>query len=116
MMAIVEIGGKQFSVKEQDEITVPRLRNEPGETVTFDRVLLLKNEGDTLVGQPTVENAQVSATVIDHGKDKKVIVFKKKRRKDYRRTRGHRQDATVIRIESISSPQSEQQGTEKNGT
>lgn len=99
--AVVEIAGKQFEVQEDKEIEVPKLHNEVGESVVFDRVLLLHEDGKTKIGTPGVTNATVKATVLDHGKGKKVIVFKKKRRKDYKRTRGHRQDFTVIKIDSI---------------
>lgn len=100
--AVVEIAGKQFQVREQEELEVPKLHNEVGESILFDRVLLLNENGKTHVGMPTVENAKVAASVLEHGRYKKVIVFKKKRRKDYKKTVGHRQDYSVIKIDSIS--------------
>ena len=100
--AVVEIAGKQFQVREQEELEVPKLHNEIGESVVFDRVLLLNEDGKTHVGMPTLEKAKVTASVLKHGRYKKVIVFKKKRRKDYKKTVGHRQDYSVIKIESIS--------------
>ncbi len=101
MFAVVEIGGKQFTIKEQDEIRVPSLPNEVGDKVKFDRVMLIEKDGKTKVGQPVVEKALVSATVLDHGKEKKIVVFKKKRRKDYKKKTGHRQDFSLVKIESI---------------
>lgn len=100
--AIVEIAGKQFQVRDQEELEVPKLHNEVGETVVFDRVLLLKENDKTRIGLPTVEKAKVTAVVMTHERYKKVIVFKKKRRKDYKKTMGHRQDFSVIKIDSIS--------------
>ena len=100
--AIVEISGKQFQVSEQDELEVPKLHNGVGDTIVFERVLLLQTDGKTSVGLPTVDKATVTATVLQHGKQKKIIVFKKKRRKGYKKTRGHRQEYSVIKINSIS--------------
>lgn len=114
MFAIIELAGKQFQVKEQDEIIVPRLSNEVGEKLTCDRVLLLDHKGKTQIGRPTVENAKVSATILDHGKDKKIIIFKKKRRKDYMRKTGHRQDFTLIRIDKISAAKSKTKKQDKS--
>jgi len=100
--AVVEIAGKQFIVHEQDEITVPKLNDAEGSSVVFDRVLLVNQAGITKIGTPTVEKASVTATVIKHDKADKVIAFKKKRRKDYKKTIGHRQDYSVIRVDAIS--------------
>ncbi|KPK88007.1 50S ribosomal protein L21 [bacterium SM23_31] len=100
--AVVEIAGKQFQVREQEELEVPKLHNEVGESVVFDRVLLLSEDGETHVGMPTVEKAKVAASILQHGRYKKITVFKKKRRKDYKKTVGHRQDYSVIKIDSIS--------------
>jgi len=98
---VVDISGKQFQVHELDELEVPKLEQNVGESVVFDNVLLLNDNGKTKVGTPTVNKAKVKATVIQHGRGKKIIVFKKKRRKDYKRTKGHRQDFTVVKIDSI---------------
>ncbi len=103
MFAIVEISGKQFQVQENDELVVPKLKNEIGDSIVFDKVLLLNQEGKITVGQPMVENASVSTTVLEHGKDQKVVVFKKFRRNDYKRTVGHRQNFTKLKIESIKT-------------
>ncbi|MEM6286907.1 MAG: 50S ribosomal protein L21, partial [Bacteroidota bacterium] len=91
MYAIVEIGGKQFKVAKDDRLYVPRLQAEVGDAVTFDRVLLVSGDDGVSVGTPTVEGASVTATVLDHVKGDKIIVFKKKRRKGYRVKNGHRQ-------------------------
>lgn len=101
MYAVVDIAGKQFKVSENDRLRVPTLKSEKGATVTFDRVLLLADEKEVLVGNPTVTGASVQATVMDHVRGEKVIVFKKKRRKGYRVKRGHRQGYTDIQVTRI---------------
>ena len=102
MYAIVEIGGKQFKAAEGDRLYVPRMKAEVGDTVTFDRVLLVSGDDGVQVGAPTVSGATVDAEVLDHVKGDKVIVFKKKRRKGYRVKNGHRQPYTRLSIESLS--------------
>lgn len=103
MYAIVKIGGHQYRVSENDTVYVNRLPNQSDEDVSFDSVLLLKNEqGEISVGKPFVEGAAVTATVKDHLKADKVIVFKKKRRKGYRVKNGHRQAITRLHINKIS--------------
>ena len=101
MYAVLEIAGKQFKVANSGKLRVPRLRAEVGATVTFEKVLLVADNGSTKVGNPTVEGATVEAKILGHGKDKRVIVFKKKRRKGYRVKRGHRQGYTEIEISKI---------------
>lgn len=103
MYAVVEIAGKQFKVEEQQSIFVHRLAAEEGDTVAFDRVLLVDNNGNTRVGMPVLEGSSVKATVLSHVKGDKVLIFKKKRRKGYAVKRGHRQQFTRIRIESIQA-------------
>ncbi len=103
MYAIVEIAGHQFKVEENQKIFVNRLNAEEGSKIDFDRVLLVDNNGSVKVGTPTVEGAKVSATVVSHLKDKKVIVFKKIRRKGYQKKNGHRQYLSQIRIENINA-------------
>lgn len=103
MNAVVKIAGKHFTVHQGEEIQIPKLVNEVGESVSFDNVLLVNDDNKVKIGTPAVKNASVKATVVSHGKEKKVIVFKKHRRKDYRRKRGHRQDYTVIKIDSIKA-------------
>ncbi|MBD0372324.1 MAG: 50S ribosomal protein L21 [Pyrinomonadaceae bacterium] len=97
--AIIRSGGKQFRVEEGQQVRVPLLDKEVGSTLELD-VLLLGTDSSQ-VGTPMVDGARVAATVVDHGRDMKIIVFKKKRRKQYKRTRGHRQDYTTLKIDSI---------------
>ncbi len=104
MYAIVETGGFQFNVKQGDRIRAPKLELEPKQKLVLDRVLFIGGE-QPQVGSPYVEGARVEAEVIGSGKEEKVLVFKKKRRTKYRRTRGHRQDFTEIKIEKIVAPQ-----------
>lgn len=101
MFAVIKTGGKQYKVQEGDVLNVEKLNTDKDNKVTFDKVLLVEDEGKTLIGTPFVENALVRAEIIENFKDKKVIVFKKKRRKQYRRKRGHRQELTRIKIEEI---------------
>jgi len=104
MYAIVDIAGKQFKVSKDQNVQVPKLDTEVGKSVEFDKVLLVSDDkGKVSVGQPTVKGAKVKAKVVDFGHDRKVVVFKKKRRKGYRVKRGHRQDHTNLLIQSISS-------------
>lgn len=102
MFAVIKTGGKQYKVQEGDILNVEKLNMDKDKKITFDKVLLVEDGGKTLIGTPFVENALVRAEVIENLKDKKVIVFKKKRRKQYRRTRGHRQELTRIKIEEIT--------------
>lgn len=103
MYAIIKTGGKQYKVSEGDLVRVEKLPYEVGETVEFDEVLLVANDSDIKVGAPTVENAKVSATVEDQNKAKKVIVYKYKPKKMYRKKQGHRQPYTLVKIDSISA-------------
>jgi large subunit ribosomal protein L21 len=101
LYAILETGGKQIQVSPGESIRVEKLDAEVGSTVEFDRVLMLNQDGEVELGRPYVEGARVTGTVLEQGRAQKVLVFKKKRRKQYRRTRGHRQSFTSVRIESI---------------
>ena len=101
MFAIVTIAGQQFKVEEGQELFVHRLDANEGDSVSFDQVLLIDKDGAVQVGTPTL-NAKVNATVLDHLKGDKVIIFKKKRRKGYRKKNGHRQSFTKLKIESIA--------------
>ncbi len=103
MYAIVEISGKQFKVSEGDIVFVPRIESlEAGATTTFDKVLFVsKDDGKISIGEEYVKGAKVEATVISHGKDKKVLVYKYKAKKNERKVQGHRQPYTKIQIESI---------------
>jgi large subunit ribosomal protein L21 len=100
--AIIETGGKQYRVQEGDVLFVEKLDAEDGATVTFDKVLAVSSEGSMTFGRPFVENASVTAKVLGQGKDKKIIVFKFKPKKGYRRKQGHRQPYTKVQIEKIS--------------
>ena len=103
MYAIVEIGGHQYKVAENDVLFVDKQTAE-GDSLTFDKVLLIKDDnGNINVGTPVVEGAEVSATLLDTVKADKVLVFKKKRRKGYQKLNGHRQVMSQIQIESISA-------------
>jgi len=101
MYAIVEIAGQQFKVEKERKIFVHRLTNAEGEQIDFEKVLLVDNEDKILVGTPYVKGAKISAKVLGHVKGDKVLVFKKKRRKGYRKLNGHRQYFSQILIENI---------------
>ena len=103
MYAVIETGGKQYRVSPGQTVEVELLPAEPGATVTLNRVLLVSAEGDTTVGQPVVPGGAVVATVIGEGRGKKVIVFKYKSKKRYRRTTGHRQDYTYLTVTDIQA-------------
>ena len=107
MYAIVEIAGQQFKVEKGQQIFVNRLHEEEGSKVSFDKVLLIGNDGSTKIGAPTVAGASVEATVMQHLKGNKIIVFKKKRRKGYQTSNGHRQYLSKIQIESITESKPE---------
>lgn len=103
MYAIIETGGKQYKVQEGDVVFVEKLTVEAGETVTFDKVLTVEKEGELSFGVPMVSGASVEAKVIGHGKDKKIIVFKFKPKKGYKKKQGHRQPYTKVQIEKINA-------------
>ncbi len=103
MYAIVEIAGKQFKVRENDLVYIPKHDVSESDKMTFDRVLLVSNGTEVQVGTPTVEGAKVEATVVAQVKADKVYVFKKKRRKRYKVKRGHRQPYTQIKVNSVST-------------
>ena len=100
MYAVIRTGGKQYRVAENDTLQIEKLSVEPGETVDFD-VLAVGEGADLKIGTPTVDGASVTGEVVRHGRSKKVIVFKFKRRKNYKRKKGHRQHFTEIRITGI---------------
>ena len=103
MYAIVDIAGKQFKVTKDQSIFVPKMQGESGASVTFDQVLLVDNDGKVNVGAPKIKGAKVSAKILEQVKGDKVLVFKKKRRKGYKKMNGHRQDFTKVQIEKITS-------------
>lgn len=103
MYAIVDIAGQQFKVEKDSKVFVHRLEGKEGSKVTFDKVLLLEDGGKVSVGAPVLSGASVTAKIVSHLKDEKVLVFKKKRRKGYQKLNGHRQSLTEIVIEGISA-------------
>jgi len=99
--AIIKSGGKQFRVEEGKTVRVPSLDQPAGESVELDVLMVGGGDGETKVGSNLGEDVRVAATVVDHGRDDKIIVFKKKRRKHYKRKQGHRQGYTTLKIDSI---------------
>ncbi|MFT5232973.1 MAG: large subunit ribosomal protein L21 [Candidatus Krumholzibacteriia bacterium] len=103
MYAVVKIKNQQFRVTPDEKLQVPLMDGEVGESLTFDEVLMFADGDDVKVGTPTVAGAKVEAEVLSHGRSRKVIIFKKKRRKNYRRKNGHRQQYTEIKITGINA-------------
>ena len=103
MYAVIETGGKQYRVKEGDVVFLGNLETESGGEVVFDKVLAVSEEGGLDIGTPYLADKSVSATVLKHGKDKKIVVFKFKAKKGYRRKQGHRQSYTKVKIEKINA-------------
>ena len=103
MFAVIKTGGKQYRVAENDTITIASLEGEEGSAVTFGEVLLFTNGDATEVGAPLLSGFSVTGEIVSHGRDKKVIAFKKRRRQNSRRKRGHRQHHTVVRITGLSA-------------
>jgi large subunit ribosomal protein L21 len=101
MYAVLETGSKQYRVSTGDTLEIERLAVEAGQPVTFDRVLLVNNDGKLSVGSPTVASATVMADVVEHIRGEKKVTFKMKRRKGYHKTIGHRQELTVVKIKEI---------------
>jgi large subunit ribosomal protein L21 len=101
MNAVLETGSKQYRVTAGDTLKIERLAVEAGQPVTFDRVLMVNNEGKVTVGSPTVASATVVADVIEHIRGEKLLTFKMKRRKGYHKSIGHRQELTVVKIKDI---------------
>jgi large subunit ribosomal protein L21 len=101
MYAIIETGGKQYKVKEGEKISIEKVQGNKDETIIFDKVILINDNGKNIVGTPYIPNAKVISRIITQKKGKKIIVFKYKRRKGYRRKRGHRQYITEVIIEKI---------------
>jgi len=102
MYAIVDSGGKQYKVKKGDILRVEKLAGEAGDKVSFDKILMFSDGENVNIGTPLVENVAVNGHIVGQGKAKKIIVFKYKRRKRYRRKQGHRQPFTAVRIDSIT--------------
>lgn len=104
MYAILETGGFQFNVREQEKIRIPKLKSPPKEKVIFDQILFIGGE-KSWIGTPYVKDAKVEAEVLASGKGEKITVFKKKKRVKYRRKKGHRQEYTEVRINKIFPPE-----------
>lgn len=102
MYALVEIKGKQYKAEKGALLKIDRVRGEKGENLEFESVLLLSDDNGVKLGAPFVSGAKVKAVVENHGRDDKVIVFKFKKRKDYRKKRGHRQQYSIVRVEDIT--------------
>ena len=103
MYAVIVTGGKQHRVTTGETLKIEKLEAEEGSAVTFDRVLLVSTDAGLKIGNPTLAGATVTGKVIEQGRGPKIIVFRKKRTKTFRRTRGHRQYITTVRIESIQA-------------
>jgi large subunit ribosomal protein L21 len=103
MYAIVRTGGKQYQVACGDQVRVEKLEGNVGDSIDLVDVLMVSDGDDIKIGQPVLENAKVTAKIAEQGRDKKIIIFKKKRRKGYRLKKGHRQSYTALKIEEISA-------------
>lgn len=103
MYAVIKTGGKQYRVEEGDTLALERLEGDTGAQVSFDEVLLVGADNATTIGRPLVQGATVKATIVEQGRAKKVIIFKFRRRKNYKRKKGHRQYFTRVRIDAIAA-------------
>jgi len=101
MYAVIRSGGKQYRVAPGQTIRLEQLTGDVGAKLELGEVLLVENDGNITVGSPLVANAKIEATVVEHDRSKKILIFKKKRKKQYRRTQGHRQNYTAVRIDNI---------------
>lgn len=103
MYAVIKTGGKQYKVQQDDELIVEKIDAKAGATVTFDDVLLIGTDKETLIDDKKLDKVSVTATVVEHVKDDKIIVFKYKAKKGYKRTQGHRQNLTKVKIDKIQA-------------
>jgi len=103
MYAVIATGGKQYKVEKGETLRVEKLSGEVGDEISFDNVLMFSDGEDVKIGQPAVENVAVRGHIVEQGKTKKILVFKYKRRKRFRKTQGHRQQYTAIKIDSIGA-------------
>jgi large subunit ribosomal protein L21 len=108
MYAIIQTGGKQYKVEPGNHLKVEKIEGDPGAEITFDKVLAMQTSEGLTLGKPLVENAAVNATIVRTARDRKIIVFKKKRRHGFHKKQGHRQWFTLLRIESLKVPSSDQ--------
>ena len=113
MFAVIKSGGKQYKVAKEDVIRVEKIDAEEGMTVNLNEVLMVGDENGQTIGAPLVDGAAVSATVLEQTRDRKIIVFKKQRRQNYRRRNGHRQHLTVLRIDDILTGGKKKAATKK---
>ncbi|WP_352420113.1 50S ribosomal protein L21 [Proteiniborus sp.] len=102
MYAVIETGGKQYRVQEGDTIFIEKVAGNEGESLNFDKVLLVSNGEEVKLGKPYVDGVSVQGNIVEHGKARKIVVFKFKRKKDYRKKQGHRQPYTKVKIEKIN--------------
>lgn len=103
MYAVIKTGGKQYRVEQGDTLAIERVDGDAGAQVSFDEVLLVGSDSATTVGRPLVQGASVKGTIVEQGRAKKVIIFKFRRRKNYKRKKGHRQYFTRVRIDAIAA-------------
>jgi len=103
MFAVIKTGGKQYKVQKDDKFEVEKLEGKAGDTVTLDEVLFIGDDKSSKIGTPLVKGASVIAELVDHVRGPKITVFKKKRRQNYRRKKGHRQDLTLLKIKEIKA-------------
>ena len=103
MYAVIEAGGKQHKVTEGEILSVEKIDADVGTEITFDKVMMVKKDDTVMIGKPYVDNASVTAEIVEQGKHKKIIVFKYKRKKNYQRKKGHRQQYTALRIKAIAA-------------
>lgn len=108
MYAIIQTGGKQYKVQPGDHLKVEKIEGDPGTEIRLDKVLAMQTSEGLTLGQPLVENAAVNATIVRTARDRKIIVFKKKRRHGFHKKQGHRQWFTLLKIESMNLPSSDQ--------
>jgi large subunit ribosomal protein L21 len=103
MYAVIKTGGQQFRVAKGDKLSIQKLEAEAGKTITLDEVMMVNDGKTAKIGTPMVAGAKVTATIVEQYRDEKVVIFKKKRRQNYRRTKGHRQHLTLIEITDIKA-------------
>ena len=113
MYAIVNISGKQYKATEGTRLRVPRQSGDSGAKLSFDDILLISNSDSTQVGKPNVSGAKVTATILNHGRERKILVYKKKRRKGYQRKNGHRQWYTEVEVQKIQLSTTKKKATPK---